>query len=97
MKTYELLDSPEKWTKGVCARDSRGKEIDPESPKAICWCIKGALYKCYPDDDDWYTAYNQLVKAKGYETWKYGGVVSWQDDPRTTYEEVIEVLKLADV
>jgi hypothetical protein len=93
MKTYELLDTPEKWTKEVFARDCKGDEVDPESPEAVCWCVKGALQKCYPNyDDRWEAAYHRLLEVR-----KYKHIVDWQDDPRTTYEEIIKVLKLADV
>jgi hypothetical protein len=92
MKTYELLDSPEKWTKEVLARDSKGNSTHPDSPEAVCWCVKGALRKCYPNYDDWRVAYDRLREAKNF-----GSIVSWQDDPETTYEEIIEALKLADV
>jgi hypothetical protein len=93
MKTYELLDTPEKWTKGAFARDSKGDPVDPVSPEAVCWCIEGALQKCYPNyDDRWEAVYYRLLEVR-----KYGGIIFWQDNPERTYEEVIEVLKLADV
>jgi hypothetical protein len=95
MKTYELLDTPEKWTKGAFARDSKGDSIDPRSSEAVCWCIEGALYKCYTDYDDWRVARRLIKEIKKAN--KLGYLVSWQDDPERTYDEVIEILKLADV
>jgi len=38
----KLIDSPEKWTKHVAARDSEDRPIDPFSPNAVCFCSIGA-------------------------------------------------------
>lgn len=50
MKVRELLDSPEKWTKGAIARDSKGNLVSYNSPNAVCFCLLGAIYKCYASD-----------------------------------------------
>lgn len=51
MKTSEflkraksLIDSPEKWTQGVCARNIDGKEVSVHSPSAVCFCSEGAIH-----------------------------------------------------
>jgi hypothetical protein len=31
------------WTRGAFARDKRGQEVLPRSPRAVQWCASGAL------------------------------------------------------
>lgn len=31
------------WTKGADARDSLGRRVYPYEPRAVCWCLQGAL------------------------------------------------------
>lgn len=38
-----LIDTPEKWTGRVFARDAAGNPIQLDSPKAVCFCSSGAL------------------------------------------------------
>lgn len=38
----DLLSEPERWTKGVCARDARGFMTDSVKDNAVCWCLMGA-------------------------------------------------------
>lgn len=47
MKIYELLDSPEKWTKKYYARDKAGYSTNSCDNYACCWCLVGAAMKCY--------------------------------------------------
>ena len=43
----DLLKDPSKWIKGTFARSKGGFEVGPRSPKAVCWCLRGAISKCY--------------------------------------------------
>lgn len=53
----DLLDSPEKWTKGKSATDKDGNSADYYSSNAVSWCLAGAFgkvanlrrYASYPD------------------------------------------------
>ncbi len=47
-KVHELLDEPEKWTKGTAARNAAGEVTSCRSPSAVCWCLAGAVFVCYP-------------------------------------------------
>lgn len=49
MTVAELLESPERWTREAVARDSKGLSTYAEDPKAVCWCLAGAILKCYPE------------------------------------------------
>lgn len=43
-------DHPERWTKGVVARDSDRVEREPCSKHAVCWCLVGARRRLDPTD-----------------------------------------------
>lgn len=47
MKVHELLSSPDNWTQGSFARDKNGKPVSFQSHEATCWCLIGALGRCY--------------------------------------------------
>lgn len=42
---WALIDSPEKWTQDVPARDKEGGIVAPSEDSAVCWCSWGAVYK----------------------------------------------------
>lgn len=47
MKVKELLTDESKWTTGSLARDFDGNNCTQKCPDACCWCLIGAIYKCY--------------------------------------------------
>jgi hypothetical protein len=53
MKMYELLADPAHWTKGAMARTGPNGifSVEPDDPAATCWCLDGAVVKCYPPRD----------------------------------------------
>lgn len=97
MKAWQLLDSPEKWTKGENARDGKGRVIEPTAQDACCWCINGILMRMYPTDMGSKTenarceAWDKLERRIG------GNVIHWQDAPERTHQEVLAVLKELDI
>lgn len=48
----EKISAPKHWTKGEYARDGHGKPVFSQSPDAVCWCARGAIYAADPDDKD---------------------------------------------
>lgn len=93
MKVYELIDSPEKWTKGVYARNACGFSVEPTNPVATCWCAWGALQRCYGDGVELRQAAEQLQTATGVKALGCG----WNDLEETTYDIFIQKCKEADV
>lgn len=96
MKVYELLDRPEKWTQGASARTIDGVMCNPNDSAAVCWCVFGAIYKCYGGHK--WEAPVQLFKLELYLRGMKGIAAypcTWND--RTTYKEVIEVLKVLEI
>lgn len=49
MKVWEFLNTPEKWTKGSYARIKNGDMCNIDNSQAVCFCVSGAIAKCYGD------------------------------------------------
>lgn len=88
-RVYELLDSPDKWIKGCMARDSKGNSVNSTDINATCWCLLGAIRKVYG------ASYAKRI----YLLWNYLGcdIGEFNDDPTTTYEDIIKLVKELDV
>lgn len=96
MKVYELLDSPEKWTKSALARTKDGNgcwPTDNSVGEPACWCIGGALMRCYPEGRR--DNYKAQMDALGFNSWMQ--MVYWNNDHSLTYENFIQKVKEADV
>ena len=84
----EVLAKKENWTKNYQARNIHGDVVSIYSKDAISYCLVGALYIC-----DFYDTVGKLlslVKARGF--WTISG---FNDDPDTTHEDVLSVLREA--
>ena len=87
VEAKEILNRPGAWTQGELARDALGRKVPPWSPEAKCWCLEGALRKVCQDPRDFEAALCHLTK--------YVWVVStWNDEPRRTQRDVIELLEM---
>lgn len=42
-ETLRIIESPERWTQGVAARDKHGNPCMATDDAARCWCVLGAL------------------------------------------------------
>lgn len=97
MKVRELLDKPEKWTTNALARDASGKPIDPGSSRAACWCLNGAIDKCYPVGDKRAAARAKLKAAIRSRRGDYSSITWFNDYQAKKFEDVKAVLATADV
>lgn len=68
MLVAELLEKPEAWTQGVFAKTEDGKSVMPRDPGAVCFCLWGAMVRCYPDEDQYEAAYWRLKEVLGEES-----------------------------
>lgn len=96
MKIKELLTDESRWCKGHVARNKYGEKEDIESEQAVCWCLSGAIGKCYPYKDRNAISLkirDAIVKHLGYVL----GTIAFNDDKKTTFEDVRKVIELADV
>jgi len=92
MKAYKLLEKPEHWTTGQFARDAEGRGCHSHSTRAVSWCARGAIEKCYKDLTV-FPALERLWEAIGARV----GIINWNDDPKRTHAQVVAMLKKANV
>jgi hypothetical protein len=99
MKAYELLDSPDKWTKGAFARDKDGATVPYEQladDAAVCWCLDGALMKVYGVDTH---RYNEMVdridRAIRADSLGRGGL--WTFNDHATWPIIDALLRKLDI
>lgn len=88
----DLLEPPERWTKGAFARtapDAEGR-VDADSPHATCWCLEGACWRVTgePYSSFVWQRLNRYVSDNnlGQRT------SNFNDRPETTHRNVLEVL-----
>lgn len=86
MKAHELLADPKHWTQGAMARDSLGQVTHSNSDNAVCWCVMGALNKCYGESLEYINKIRERI----------GGSVALFNDSHT-HIEVVNLLKELDV
>ncbi len=99
MKLRELLTDKSKWTKHTLARNTKGSPVHPLSDEAVCWCLVGAMQKCYSIDSSVAAIVNNDVSVELREAIKrkYGHmyistVLGFNDTQETTFEQVKEIL-----
>ncbi len=85
MKVKELLDSPEKWTQRANARDSHNLPVNPECDHAACWCLIGAIIRCYP------LGSSDVVRRVDRNVGCY--VNNWNDAPERTFDDVKQLVE----
>lgn len=96
----ELLQDPQRWTKETLARDEQGETRLPESPKATCWCLLGALDSQVSYTSDRHMDIEQaLVKnikklfpRRTSQTAFHLPITEFNDHPDTMHEDVLKVL-----
>lgn len=84
------------WTKGTCARDAKRKPVPACNPEAVMWCIVGAINTLTDD----MVLSGRILHAIGLVAAerlaargeRYIGMPMYNDDPKTTHREVLEVL-----
>jgi hypothetical protein len=99
-KALAILDDESHWTKRASARDAAGRSVDVLSGEAVSFCLIGAVSKAL----DTYPGVTQL--STEYQIWnvlleavrsKYPNhsASSFNDNPRTTLQDVHTILKVA--
>lgn len=82
------LASPDAWTRGAYARDVYNQPVSCIRPSACKWCLAGALLA---DDmvggEECWTLFTRIVNERGFSD-----IATFNDDPLTTYANVLQVL-----
>lgn len=93
MKPSELLDKPEKWTKGAFARRKTGTRTEWTDERAVCWCMEGALLVCgHLGADEWRKVKDFILVKPAFSARTEGSINEFNDHPDTTFEDVRRVL-----
>lgn len=92
MKVSELLNDSSRWIKGEYARNSTGKEVDEYSPEAVCFCLHGAIQRCYPHFN---TCQEVVAKVKA-EIFPIT-ITSFNDAPSTTFSDIQTLVTKLDI
>lgn len=69
-KAREIISDESHWTRGELARDARGDDVPPLSPRAHCFCAVGALAratKLRTDTVDSARIMNQIRRVCGID------------------------------
>ena len=105
MKAHELLNSPEAWCQGSPAEDACGNKVAAVNPDAVKWCALGAIQRAYPPSK-WEEAMDNLLRSLCYSEQglarmnssdKACSLMEWNDDDRSSFSEVREVLVSFDI
>lgn len=90
MKMRELFSDASKWCQGWFAKTIGGVLCSEFSEKAVCWCLSGAIWKCYPglDSDD--------VRRKIVDT-IHTDIPYWNDAKERTFEDVKALVEKLDI
>jgi hypothetical protein len=62
MKAHELLNSAEAWCQESPAEDWQGNKLQALDPRAVKWCVLGAIQRAYPVSQ-WGEAMDRLLRA----------------------------------
>jgi len=92
MKVKELLSDPFKWTQRAYARDKIGRKTGPTSQDATCFCLKGAVYHCYPFD---YDSIFSVLRNELEKRYNNASIVDFNDG--VPYEKVRDLVNELDI
>ena len=105
MKAHELLTSSQTWCQRSPAEDSNGKKLEALDPRAVKWCVLGAIQKTYPPAQ-WSEVMDTLLRGLSVSEWglrqmsgsdKACSIMEWNDDPQCTFDEIKEFLISSNV
>lgn len=96
MKAHELLKTAG-WTHGAFARTPEGKPTDPSDPQACEFCLVGAILRCYPGPQVCIEILPRLRRLLFPGETTRGALTSWNDDPKRTKTEVLNLLESQDL
>lgn len=85
-RVANLLRYEERWTQYTPARNNEKESVLPDSPTATCWCLVGAIYKCYPNQEERYLINKLVFKELGELPHR------WNDNINRTHDDVLALV-----
>lgn len=96
-KVKTLLADKKRWTKGTWQRNKYGHPVSEDCKSACKFCLEGALQHIY-DDYERRNAEKRIEQAiNDLFPGKFHSLISFNDNPETTYEDIKRVLQRANV
>jgi hypothetical protein len=105
MKAHELLNSDEAWCQESPAQDRQGNKLQALDPWAVKWCALGAIQRAYLVSE-WGEAMDRLLRALSVSEHglaqmnnsdKACSLMEWNDDRRSSFLDVRQILLFADI
>lgn len=93
MKISDILTGPEKWCKGFAAINESGQPCNADDQHAFSFCLLGAVCRAYPPE------IRHVARQKIFAILErtQHNIADFNDDPETTFEMVLEVVRKAGV
>jgi hypothetical protein len=79
--------NPKAWAQGAMALNAKGKNVDPKSKAAVCWCLRGKAFAIAVNSMDYVNFVHATNEAAGMFS------ASWNDEPKRTVKQVITLLE----
>ena len=93
----DLLNDPKRWTQATNARDANGKDVYSCDPKAVMWCMIGAIERIYQDGVSRGNAVDALDNAIDILHDDLDSKCIGDFNDTHTHEQVIRLLKEAKI
>lgn len=97
MKVQEFLADPARWCKNHSAKRAGGTSTSSDDPLAVRFCLASAIGKCYGHDRAGHEVYEKLEPIIKARNGRYVTVIGFNDDPRTTHDDILAVCREADI
>ncbi len=93
MKIKELL-TESNWIQGAEAETSKGLKCYANNPDATCFCLYGAIIKCYGDNK--LDVYEKIIEELYLPNY-YGNVIHWNDAPERNFNDIKNLIEKLDI
>jgi hypothetical protein len=112
MKIKELLTDESKWTQETLAKNENGERVSPTQSDAVCWCLVGAIYKCYSPYEqpkiyfklsDKFKVYAKLINKFNINSIQIDNrridnrIGIWNDQSTRTFDDVKRLVEELDI
>ena len=101
MKAHELLNSAEAWCQEAPAEDRQDNKLPALDPRTVKWCALGAIQRAY-----WEEVMDRLLRtlsvserglAQMNKSDKACSLMEWNDNRRSSFLDVRQILLFADI